>query len=135
MLIKRQRICTGLATCFLFAALAPALASDEAAQMFPEEGQGNQVGLIAGICAVQLKDMSPEGCQCLAEQSLVRLSDPQRDYMIATVISPPAAERMLGDQRVGQADQKVIFDFLNDSLTSCETGTYNPDAQVPPSAQ
>ncbi|KQT66015.1 MULTISPECIES: hypothetical protein [unclassified Aureimonas] len=93
----------------------------------PKAGdKANQVELITGLCGVQMKDMKPESCKCLAEQALTNLSDPQRDYLIATVVSPPVADRMLGDGRVGQPDQQVIASFIDKTTDACATGTFKP---------
>lgn len=83
-----------------------------------------QVELITGLCGIQMKEMSKEACHCLAEQTLTGLSDPQRDYLIATVVAPPVADRMLADGRVGQPDQTAIFDFISKSADSCKTGKF-----------
>ena len=46
----------------------------------PKVGDKNtQIELITGLCGIQMKEMSKEGCHCLAEQTLTGLSDPQRD--------------------------------------------------------
>ncbi|MEH6720752.1 MAG: hypothetical protein V7704_17870 [Aurantimonas endophytica] len=90
----------------------------------PRVSEGNQVELIAGLCGVQMKQMTPLACTCLAEQALEKLSDPQRDYLIASVVAPPVAERMLGDGRVGQPDQETIFAFLNATSEACVTGRF-----------
>lgn len=112
-------------------AMGPAGAQDGGApptQMFPTPGEGDEVGLIAGLCGVQMKDMSPQACRCLAEQSQTQLSAPQRDYLVATAVSPPAADRMLSDGRVSQPDQQAIFSFLNDTMRTCHGGTFDADA-------
>lgn len=90
----------------------------------PRVSEENQVELIAGLCGVQMKAMSPLACTCLAEQALTDLSAPQRDYLIASVVAPPVAERMLNDGRVGTADQKTIFTFLNTTSDACASGRY-----------
>jgi hypothetical protein len=106
----------------------------------PRVSEGNQVELISGLCGIQMKQMSPEACTCLAEQALEKLSDPQRDYLIAAAVAPPVAERMLGDGRVGQPDQERIFAFLNTTSDACMTGSYVEPTQgaapqaTPPSA-
>ena len=86
--------------------------------------KATQIELITGLCGIQMKEMSKEACHCLAEQTLTGLSDPQRDYLIATVVAPPVADRMLADGRVGQPDQTAIFDFINASADSCATGKF-----------
>ena len=95
----------------------------------PRVSEGNQVELIAGLCGVQMKQMTPLACKCLAEQALEKLSDPQRDYLIASVVAPPVAERMLGDGRVGQPDQATIFAFLNATSEACVTGSFVEPAE------
>lgn len=120
-----------LALTFMLAGTALAQ-GDGAPPMFPTEGKADQVGLIAGICGVQLKDMSPEACRCLAEQAMTRLGDPQRDYLVATAVSPPVADRMLEEGSITQIDQRTIFTFLDDSLRTCRSGTYDADAPALP---
>lgn len=94
-----------------------------------------QVEMITGLCGVQMKAMSKPACRCLAEQSMTKLSDPQRDYLIATVVSPPVADRMLKDGRVGAPDQQVIFSFINATSDACASGTYDAaKATLPGSA-
>ncbi|MCB8837451.1 hypothetical protein [Aurantimonas sp. VKM B-3413] len=82
-----------------------------------------QIKMITGICAVQIKDITVPACTCLAEKSMVALSDPQRDYMIASVVAPPVADRMLKDGRVGAEDQKTIFAFIDSTSDACMTET------------
>lgn len=96
--------------------------------------KATQIELITGLCGIQMKEMSKEACHCLAEQTLTGLSDPQRDYLIATVVAPPVADRMLADGRVGQPDQGVIFDFISKTADSCATGKFvaKPDAAAKP---
>ena len=89
----------------------------------PRVGNDNQVEMITGICGVQMKGMSTASCTCLAEKALTTLSDPQRDYLIASVVAPPVSDRMLKDGRVGDADQKLIFAFLNKTSTECTAST------------
>jgi hypothetical protein len=89
-------------------------------------GKDNQIEMITGLCGVQMKTMNPKSCHCLAEQSLTNLTDPQRDYLIASVVSPPVADRMLGDGRVGQPDQQVIASFIDKTSDACATGTFTP---------
>lgn len=107
---------------------APAASSNEAGKVFdlPRVGdKSTQIKLISGLCGVQMKAMSAPACTCLAEQALTGLSDPQRDYMIATVVAPPVAERMLNDGRVGQPDQATIFAFINATSEACASGTFD----------
>ncbi|KQT82206.1 hypothetical protein [Aurantimonas sp. Leaf443] len=92
----------------------------------------SQLSLISGLCAVQMKGMSKAACDCLAEKSFTGLADPQRDYLIASVVAPPVADRMLNDGRVGKPDQEFIFAFLEKESTTCKadhpgTPTVGPD--------
>ena len=73
--------------------------------------------VIAGICQTQLT-IGEAGCWCLAERSIGELSDPQREYLIMTVIQPPVAERMAMAR--SQADLKVIAAFIESARTACE---------------
>lgn len=116
------------------AAGAPAAPSNEVGEQLqfeiPRVGdKEQQLELISGLCAVQLKTMSPIACKCLAEQSLTALSDPQRDYLIATAVAPPVADRMLNDGRVGQQDQELIFRFISATTEGCASGTFDADKQ------
>ena len=102
-----------------------------------------QVKMITGICTVQIKNITIPACTCLAEKSLTALSDPQRDYMIASVVAPPVADRMLKDGRIKDEDQKTIFAFIDSTSDAClketagkaggtETGTTaTPDSGAP----
>ena len=79
----------------------------------------DQKNIIAGICATQLKDLDAAGCSCLAERSLTELDDPQRAYLILSVVQPPAAERLpIASQ---QEELAKIFTFLGDTHTACAT--------------
>jgi hypothetical protein len=107
-------------------AQAPAATATQEKQFaLPRAGdKATQVELITGLCAIQMKQMSQPACHCLAEQTLTSLSDPQRDYLIATVVSPPVADRMLADNRVGKVDQEAIFAFLTVTSDACATGSF-----------
>jgi hypothetical protein len=79
----------------------------------------DQKNLIAGICTTQLKDLDAAGCSCLADRSLTELDDPQRAYLILSVVQPPAAERL---PIAGQKDELAkIFNFLGAAHTACAT--------------
>ena len=110
-----------LAACALLALAAPASAQDM--------GLGtpsDQKNLIAGICATQLADLGATGCTCLAERALNELDEPQRAYLILSVVQPPAAERLpIASQ---QEELAKIFTFLGDSHTACATPAAPPAA-------
>lgn len=91
---------------------------------FPEGGTEEQVTLIAGLCGMQIKNMSALACRCLAEQAIDGLNPVQRDYLVATAVSPPLAENMLGGGQVVQEDLRTIFTFLEETRAACATGTY-----------
>ncbi|WP_102960702.1 hypothetical protein [Mangrovicella endophytica] len=116
----------GTATPPASAAQAPGQPRNAVGDKFelPRVGKDNQVELISGLCGVQMKAMSKEACTCLAEQALDKLSDPQRDYLIASAVAPPVADRMLKDGRVGKPDQVLIFGFLDTTSSACATGTF-----------
>ncbi|RFC66148.1 hypothetical protein DYI37_01365 [Fulvimarina endophytica] len=97
----------------------------------PRYSEENQTELISGLCAIQLKNMSREACSCLADASLEALSDPQRDYLIASVVAPPVADRMLSDGRVGDPDQAKIFGFLQTYSESCRTAAAGSSGSAP----
>lgn len=102
--------------------------SNEVGEKFelPRVSGDNQIEMIAGLCGVQMKQMTPAACTCLATEAMSELSDPQRDYLIASVVAPPVADRMLNDRRVGESDQKTIFAFLNTTSDACASGTFVP---------
>ncbi|WP_040488901.1 hypothetical protein [Fulvimarina pelagi] len=97
----------------------------------PRYSEGNQIELITGLCGIQLKEMSQPACGCLAEASLDNLSDPQRDYLIASVIAPPVSDRMLGDGRVTESDQAEIFGFLQTYSETCKAEVAGTDGSTP----
>ncbi len=73
----------------LLAAASPTAFAAESAFGPPERQQA----MIAGICQTQLA-IGEAGCRCLAERAMGELSDPQREYLIMTVVQPPVAERL-----------------------------------------
>jgi len=75
-----------------------------------------QRAIIAGICQTQLT-IGEAGCLCLAQRSIGELSDPQREYLIMTVLQPPVAERMAMAR--SQADLQVIGAFIESARTAC----------------
>ena len=87
----------------------------------------DQKNLIAGICATQLSDLGAAGCTCLADRSLTELDDPQRAYLILSVVQPPAAERLpIASQKEELAK---IFTFLGAAHTACAPPAAGPPAQ------
>ncbi|MCE7028812.1 hypothetical protein [Jiella avicenniae] len=89
----------------------------------------NQVKMIAELCGIQIRDASPETCTCLGEQAVQQLTPPQRDYLIATVVAPPTADKLVKRGTVSKDDQMTIITFLNATSDACKTGTYvAPDA-------
>ena len=85
--------------------------------------------MIAELCGSQIRDASPATCTCLGEQAIQQLTPPQRDYLIATVVAPPAADKLFKRGTVTPADQMTIITFLNATSEACKSGTYvAPDA-------
>ena len=85
--------------------------------------------MIAELCGIQIRDASPATCTCLGEQAIQQLTPPQRDYLIATVVAPPAADKLFKRGTVTPADQMTIITFLNATSEACKSGTYvAPDA-------
>lgn len=103
------RICAGVALLLLSAAPASAV---ENAFGSPEQ----QRTMIAGICQTQLS-IGEAGCRCLAERAIGELSDPQREYLIMTVVQPPVAERL--PMARSQADLGVIATFIDSAREEC----------------
>jgi hypothetical protein len=98
-----------------FILFAAALACPAAAES--QFGSPNQQRtMIAGICQTQLT-IGEAGCWCLAQRSIDELSDPQREYLIMTVIQPPVAERMAMAR--SQDDLNVIATFIESARTAC----------------
>ncbi|WP_176222916.1 hypothetical protein [Aurantimonas sp. 22II-16-19i] len=93
----------------------------------------NQTAIITDLCGIQIRDMSPAACTCLAGQAMEQLSSPQRDYLIASVVAPPTADQLLRRGTVTIDDQKTIFAFLDATSNACKSGTYvKPDADAAP---
>ena len=84
----------------------------------------DQRNLIAGICATQLKDLAAAGCTCLADRSLTELDDPQRAYLILSVVQPPAAERLPIAREKEQL--AAIFTFLEAAHAACAKSATPP---------
>lgn len=78
------------------AALAAGLALSAAAPASAVETRfGNvedQKNIITAICGTQVK-LDDKGCRCLAERAITDLDDPQRAFLILSVVQPTAAER------------------------------------------
>lgn len=93
----------------------------------------NQTAIITDLCGIQIRDMTPAACSCLAGQAMEQLSSPQRDYLIASVVAPPTADQLLRRGTVTIEDQRTIFAFLDATSNACKSGTYvKPDADVAP---
>ena len=84
----------------------------------------NQVQMIAELCGIQIKGATPEACTCLGQQAIEQLTAPQRDYLIATVVAPPTADKLFKRGTVSKDDQMTIITFLNATSDACKTGTY-----------
>jgi hypothetical protein len=89
----------------------------------------DQKNLIAGLCSVQL-NIGPAGCTCLAERALTELDEPQRSYLIMSVVQPPAAERL----PIAKSKEQLatIFGFLEKASGECRQGA--PAAPPAPAA-
>jgi hypothetical protein len=79
----------------------------------------DQKNIIAGICGTQIP-LSPQGCLCFAERAMTELNDPQRAYLILTVIQPPAAER--SEIARSQEDLRTIALFIDAAQKGCAGG-------------
>ena len=84
----------------------------------------NQVAMITDLCGIQIRDATPAACSCLGEQAIEQLTPPQRDYLIATVVAPPTADKLFKRGSVTKDDQLKIITFLNATSEACKTGTY-----------
>ncbi|NDW04659.1 hypothetical protein [Jiella pacifica] len=95
----------------------------------------NQIQMIAELCGIQIRDASPQACTCLGEQAVAQLTPPQRDYLIATVVAPPTADKLFKRGTVSKDDQMTIITFLNATSDACKSGTYvAPAGGAAPSA-
>ena len=105
--------------------------------MFPahapaqSDAKVDQQNLIAGICGSQVP-LNAEGCACFAERAMTELDEPQRAYLILTVIQPPAAERH--EMARSQPDLKTIALFIEGALKACAAagGAPAPSEAAPP---
>ena len=84
----------------------------------------DQRNLVAGICTTQLKDLDTAGCTCLADRSLTELDDPQRAFLILSVVQPPAAERLPIAREKEQL--AAIFTFLEAAHAACAKSASPP---------
>jgi hypothetical protein len=92
----------------------------------PEQEQG----MIAGICLSQLT-IGEKPCACLAERAMSELDDEQRQYLIMTVVQPPAAERLPIAR--SQPDLAAIATFIETARTECaETPAGEPSGGEAP---
>ncbi len=92
----------------LWSASGPAAAQDA--------GDTMQKTRLAEACGIELS-LSEAGCRCLADSAIIDLNDLQRDYLLATVIAPRAAERMR--EKVSQEDIQVLARFLAAAEQEC----------------
>jgi hypothetical protein len=75
-----------------------------------------QKARLAEACGIETK-LSPAGCRCLADRAVFDLSDPQRDYLLASAIAPRAAERLRAG--ISQQDIEVLAKFLSTAQQAC----------------
>ena len=89
--------------------------------------------LIANICGTQIKGLGQAGCACLAKEAMTALDDPQREYLILSVVQPPAADRTPTAR--SQADLQRIALFLQDAGKDCAAPAQNAEEpQLAPGA-
>jgi len=81
-----------------------------------DSGETVQTTRIAEACVVEMR-LSAAGCRCLSDRALTDLSDLQREYLLATAISPSAAERMRA--QVSQDDIQILAKFLASAGQEC----------------
>ena len=87
-----------------------------------------QQNMIAGICQTQLT-IGEAGCLCLAERAIVGLNDAQRDYLILTVVQPPAAEQ--SPMARSQSDLRAIATFIDTARQECAAAAPGAPATEP----
>ena len=87
----------------------------------PHMTRENQVAIITDICGIQIRNMNRAACTCLADQAMEKLSGPQRDYLIASVVAPPTADQLLRKGNVTKDDQMTIFTFIDTTSETCKT--------------
>ncbi|MGH6923282.1 MAG: hypothetical protein ACRED5_06035 [Propylenella sp.] len=107
------RSCNAVAGAALVLLVAGPVAAWAQTGMGTPEDQKN---IIAGICGTQIP-LNPEGCVCFAKRAMTELSDPQRAYLILTVIQPPAAERL--EIARSQQDLRTIALFIDAAQKGC----------------
>lgn len=95
-------------------------------------GPEDQRALITGVCLNQ-SGLGRAGCLCLADKALVDLETDERDYLLATVLVPPTAERMAG--KLGQDGLKKVALFLNEASVFCEKPENQPTVSDVPVSQ
>ncbi|MBO0661454.1 hypothetical protein LQ948_02595 [Jiella sp. MQZ9-1] len=91
----------------------------------------NQIRMIADLCGIQIRDMSPAACACLGKEAMTKLTPPQRDYLIASVVAPPTADQLIKKGKVHKDDQKAIFAFLNAASASCKADPKSAGSDIP----
>ncbi|MBP0618248.1 hypothetical protein [Jiella mangrovi] len=87
----------------------------------PHLTKENQVAIITDLCGIQIRNMTPAACSCLADQAVEKLTPAQRDYLIASVVAPPTADQLVKKGTVTKEDQKVIFTFVDSTSETCKT--------------
>jgi hypothetical protein len=105
--------------------LVPAAAGAAESAYGPKEDQRN---LIAGICQTQLA-IGQGACSCLADRAINELDDAQLNYLILSVVQPPAA----ANTEIGksQAELGTIFTFLEAARRDCVAEAAPPVTPAP----
>jgi hypothetical protein len=113
----------------LVSLLAPLLLTNHV--MAQAQKDPDQKNLIAGICGTQIP-LDAAGCACFAEHAMAELDEPQRAYLILTVVQPRAAE---GNPIArSQKDLMAIALFIDRTQKACaaEGATAPAPGESPP---
>ena len=102
------------------------LTAAAAAQTDPLSKAGNKApfgtpaeekALIANVCGTQLPTLGAAGCACLSDRAMTDLDQPERNYLILTVVQPQAADRTATAR--SPAELKKIAGFIETAGKDC----------------
>jgi len=105
------------------AGLLPALLLVPALALAQADDEANQRNMIATICGSQIPLDAP-GCACFADHAMTELDEPQRAYLILTVVQPPAAERH--QLARSPEDLRALALFIDRTQKACAAGASSP---------
>lgn len=83
----------------------------------PFGGGAEEQRLIGDICGTQLPALGGPGCACVAKSAMTALDQPQRNYLILSVVQPQAADRTAAAKSAG--DLQAIAAFIEKAGKDC----------------